>query len=190
MAKRVAKRITNAQRRAREKERRATVLAAYQVAMIIELEIEKLRAGRGDKPRGTRLNFGSSEEFCDGEERVFINFGERAYNAIGRLLCEYHENPPKFLRMVADLLEEKELYSPGDNWYDGAIEAAYNEVWRRCIPSRPTVKFTLPSFSEFEKVFREQNPKLQGASDRSLRRSLQRLGCLTSPDKRGRPKEK
>lgn len=47
-----------------------------------------------------------------------------------------------------------------------------------------------PTFSEFLAVFREQNPQLLGASDRSLRRSLKRLGLIARPDKCGRPKGK
>src|SRR5262249_23315342 len=46
-----------------------------------------------------------------------------------------------------------------------------------------------PTFSEFLEVFREQNPELHGASERSLRRSLKRLGYETTPGKPGRPRE-
>ena len=99
-------------------------------------------------------------------------------------MCEYHENSPKFLRMVADFLEGKEPYSPGNDAYD-AIFKAYNEASRRFRSKVGGTAYRWPTFSEFEKVFREQNPKLQGASDRSLRRSLNRLALHTHRDKRG-----
>jgi hypothetical protein len=208
----MAKRDTNAERRAREDRRRLAGWAAFYAAGLIEDETTLLRTGRGDKRHGTRLRLG----FAEGE-KVFYSTGERAYTVIGRLVCEHHdnENPSKFLRLVADYIEGKEPYEPGDNWYDDAIEEAYCEACRRMALARsggvsratlrsaieklPGVKqiiFTRygrrsrPSFSEFESIFRQQNPKLRGASDRSLRRSLRRLGCITRSDKRGRPKKK
>jgi hypothetical protein len=189
----MAKRESNAERRAAEDRRRLAAQAAFYAALLIDYETTLLRAGRGDKRYGTRLREGTADEFYDGErvrEKVFYSIGERAYTAIGRLVCEHHdnENPSKFLRWVADYIEGKEPYNPGDNWYDDAIEKAYSEAWNRCRSSCPKVKW--PAFYEFEKIFREQNPKLRGASDRSLRRSLRRLGYITRPDKRGRPKEK
>jgi hypothetical protein len=188
MAKR---REPNAERRVREKERLATVRAAGYVAMLMELEIEALRAGMGGKRRGTYLDVGEIfEEFCDGEARIFTHRDESAYNAIGRLLCEYNENPPKFLRRVADFLEGKEPYSSGNDWYDVAVNKAYQEAcFRFCKKDEKSLSVSRwPTFSEFEKVFSEQNPKLLGASARSLRRSLTRLALLTHPDKRGRPR--
>jgi hypothetical protein len=185
----VSKRETNAQRRVRERERLATMRAASEVAMIMEIEIEKLRAGLADKRQGTKLG-GASEEFPDGEERIFAHLGERAYNAIGRLLCEYHENSPKFLRIVATILEGKEPYSSGNDWYDDAIIKAYDKACFRFFRKDKKGLSRWPSFSEFKKVFSEQNPKLHGASDRSLRRSLTRLARFTRPDKTGRPRKK
>lgn len=187
----MAKRETNAERRARENRRRLADLAAFYAALLIESETTLLRAGKGDKRHGTRVPHGVSEEFYDGEsvrEKVFFSLEERAYTVIGRLVCEYNENPSKFLRLVADYIEGKEPYEPGYNWYDDAIGKAYSKAWGRCRSSCPKVEW--PSFYEFKKIFREQNPKLRGASDRSLRRSLRRLGCITRPDKRGRPKKK
>jgi hypothetical protein len=188
----VKRRESNAERRRREKDCLATMQAASEVALLMEIEILYLRAGLGDKRRGTKV-FESSEVFPDGEERIFTHLGERAYNAIGRLLCEYNKNAPKFLRMVADLLEGKEPYSSGDDWYDGVIMKAYDEACRRFYRKDRKDKSYMggwPTFSEFKKVFREQNPNLHGASDRSLRRSLERKAFITSPDKRGRPREK
>jgi hypothetical protein len=204
MAKRVAakgkpkrrKRETNAERSTREKERLATYRAAGDVAMIMELEIEKLSAGKGDKRWGTKLSVGSAEEFCDGEIRVFTHRGERAYNAIGRLVCEYHENPPKFLRTIATFLEGKEPYSPGSDWYDGTIRKAYNEACFRFCSQEGYGVTRWPTFYEFFEVFLNEFEKkkklkeLKPPSERSLRRSLNRLALLTFPDKRGRPKRK
>ena len=206
MAKRAAakskpkrrKRETNAERSTREKERLATYRAAGEVAMIMELEIEKLRAGKGDKRRGTKLGVfgGSAEEFCDGEIRVFTHRGERAYNAIGRLVCEYHENPPKFLRTIATFLEGKEPYSPGSDWYDGTIRKAYNKACFRFCSQEGYGVTRWPTFYEFFEVFLNEFEKkkklkeLKPPSERSLRRSLNRLALLTFPDKRGRPKRK
>jgi hypothetical protein len=111
------------------------------------------------------------------------------------------------LRLVADILDGKPPYSPGKDWYDFAITKAYEEACCRMLPGKdrdiiwsvqrtldPDGKifpFTRPTFFEFEKIFREQNPKLhRSPSERSLRRSLKRLGLVIAPDKRGRPKGK
>jgi hypothetical protein len=198
MAKRVAKRQTNTERAKREDERRLVDWAAFEVALLIEFEAKAFRAGlcigSGDERQGRRLESGSTEtEFYDGERVIWKDFyssGERAYTVIGRLLCQYsdHKNPSKFLRQVANKIEGKEPHSPGDDWYDDAIMKAYEKAWSRCRSFRPIVRW--PSFSEFRDIFREQNPKLQGASDRSLRRSLRRLGHIIRQDRRGRPKEK
>jgi hypothetical protein len=119
---------------------------------------------------------------------------------IGATFCESPGNIPKFLRLVADILEGREPYNPGNDWYDKAIKAAYKEACRRHRPYVPPgfedIKeyiFSRPSFSEFRDIFEKQNPASKLArppSDRSLRRSLQRLGCMLFPDKRGRPKQK
>ena len=207
MAQRVAtkgkrkqyKRETNAQRVAREDDRRYTNWAAFEVGLLIEFETRAFRAGlcdgRGDKSQGRRLESGSSEiEFYEGKRVIWKGFyasGERAYTVIGRLLCQSHENPSKFLRLVADQIEGKEPYSPGDYWYDDAIRKAYDEACRRFFSrDLKSDRVRWPTFSEFENVFSKQNPKLHGASDRSLRRSLRRMGYITHAGKRGRPKEK
>jgi hypothetical protein len=105
----------------------------------------------------------------------------RNYSFLGQVFCEFDKNPADFLRLVADVLEGKGRYSPGEDWYDNAITLAYKQAGRR--------RRWRPSFSEFHNVFRAQNPKLQGASERSLRRSLKRLGYRTEPAKPGRPKK-
>lgn len=57
-----------------------------------------------------------------------------------------------------------------------------------------SIVMPLPTFSQFLDIFWEQNPKStlpRPPSERSLRRSLARLGCFIRRDKRGRPtKEK
>ena len=127
---------------------------------------------------------------------------------------EFRDNFPEFLRMVADILEGKTL-RVNQYAYDNEIRAAYKEAWKRLnawrvdavpdwklLPSeyRNTVQElsgsgVLPAFSEFSDIFREQNPKLfeprkdrpdgTAPSERSLRRSLERLGLVTRPVKRG-----
>src|SRR6266478_2489952 len=101
----MAKRETNAERRSREDRRRLADWAAFYAALVIDFETTLLRAGRGDKRHGTRLQWGVPEG-----EKVFYSIGERAYTVIGRLVCEHHdnENPSKFLRLVADYIEGKE----------------------------------------------------------------------------------
>jgi hypothetical protein len=122
---------------------------------------------------------------------------------------QFRDNFPEFLRMVADILERKPL-PPSASPYGDKIEAAYHEAMKRCntwffeamedssrlSPSEHADnvrKFmdtgVTPSFSEFEKVFREQNPQFK-VSGRSLRRSLERLGNHVRSDSPGRRKEK
>jgi len=129
------------------------------------------------------------------------------FAALGQIFCLCDVN---LLRTIADLLEgadsvkdvfraKPRRYSPGDDWYDAEIRTAYIEafgnVWRT-LPqgfSPDDVQDTAlpwPTFSDFLKIFRAQNPKLTGATERSLRRSLRRLGYRTSPSKRGRPSGK
>ena len=115
------------------------------------------------------------------------------YAAIGREFCEFNGNVSEFLRLVADKIEGKGMYSPGGIWYDDAIQKAYLTACISGFENCPDLDAStpvIPSFSKFKKVFWNQNPKLQGASDRALQRSLKRLGCPLAPAKRGRPKEK
>ena len=138
----------------------------------------------------------------------------KIYTYLGQVFCEicnFEENPAEFLRLVADRLEEKPApYSPADHCgYDSEIKKAYRETLRH-LPqpveedhTGMVIINTRPSFSAFLGVFRKQNPTKKRRrnkngeiviedypSDRSLRRSLQRLGYRTRPDKRGRPKKK
>jgi hypothetical protein len=192
----MAKRETNAQRSAREYERRTTLQMAKWVADIIctrrENKADLAPEDSEDLPPKEMKMMGWHPESKD---------WRKTYTFLGQVFCEFcafDEIPAKFLRLVADRLEGKPPpYSPGDDWYDGAITEAYEEAIRR-VP-RPSyenqgglvvVNVTYPSFSEFSDVFREQNPKLRGLSDRCLRRSLKRLGYRTRPDKRGRPRKK
>jgi len=184
MAKRAArkgkpkrrKRETIAERAAREFERRRMLFIAEHIADVIR----RRSKDKTESPaRGAGMRF------------------------IGLSICDYCENVPKLLRLVADLLEGKPpLYSPGNDRYDGAIKEAYLEACNRMPPPRKNqdgegyemndgwlhkIIIRFPYFSEFMDIFRKRNPKLQGASERSLRRSLQRLGYPLNPDKRGRP---
>jgi hypothetical protein len=199
----MAKCETNAQRTAREYERRKTLELAKGVGLTI---------------RQRRENTAESSDWSE------------FYTWIGQVFCELHRgNAPQFLRLVADMLEGKPPHSPGAYWYDDAIKAAYKEacMLTRCafldgelgchlssdaaiipfldrkaglylssgegiipLPSGEIIKLIPPISLVFD-IFYEQNSKLpRPPSDRSLRRSLQRLGLQTLPGKSGRPKEK
>jgi hypothetical protein len=191
------KRETNAERAAREDERRTSRLIAGALAMII------CNKGRG--PAAMEAVISRIKRF-KGRVMATVNVEDllvkkpeskclrEIYTLLGRELCEFKGNVSEFLRLVADEMEGKRWYSPGEYWYDGAITRAYKDACRL-----PFVRHwgavlagvvPAPSFSEFQKVFWKQNPKLQGASERSLRRSLKRLGYYTRPEKCGRPKKK
>jgi hypothetical protein len=202
----MAKRETKAERRAREDEHRKTVERAKGVASIIDGK----REGVSASPHRKELN---------------------AW--IGQVLCEFPiKDVPRFLGLVADMLEGTQPYSPANHCgYDSEIAAAYKEacmLTRRVfldseparslssdaanapfldpnrgyfltsgeaiipLPSGPAgaIIRLIPPFWLFLDIFRGQNPKLHGASDTSLRRSLRRLGLQTTPSKRGRPKGK
>jgi hypothetical protein len=202
----MAKPETKAERRAREDEHRKTVQLAKGVASIIHGKREGISAS----PHRKELN---------------------AW--IGQVLCEFPiRDVPRFLRLVADMLEGKQPHSPANHCgYDSEIAAAYKEaclLTRRVfldseparslssdvanapfldpkggyfltsgeaiipLPSGPpgAIIRLIPPFWLFLDIFREQNPKLHGASDGSLRRSLRRLGLQTTASKRGRPKGK
>ena len=156
-----------------------------------------------------------ASQIVDGRDRK--NYSK--FDALlGQFLCEYDENlVPECLRMAADILEQKpsspgdtlflssHSYSPGSDWYDDKIKTAWVKAFRPHVlkklseSGRPAhimaARFLSrdsdlwPSFSEFLSVFREQNPNLQGASERSLRRSLQRLSLPTRRGRLGRPKK-
>jgi hypothetical protein len=205
MAKGAAKGETNAQRHEREYNRRTTLGMAKWIADTI---CER-RKSKADLAPGNCADLSAQELKKLGwhlETKRWI----KTYTWLGQVLCEFcpfDEPPSKFLRLVADFLEGKPSpYSPADHCgYNSEITKAYGETLRR--RQKPTkknqegfVEITRPSFSEFFDVFREQNPTLfkpranrpegSGPSARSLRRSLERLGYRTRPDKRGRPRKK
>jgi hypothetical protein len=201
------KRETKTERRAREDEHRKTIDLANAIAGTI---------------RGKREGISESNDWG------------KLYAWMGQVLCEsYIGDAPRFLRLVADMLEGKQPYSPANHCgYDTEIAAAYKEACiatsrvfleselARKLPSvlpdaapfldpkegcflasgeaifpltsgpPGAIIRLIPPFWLFLDVFREQNPKLHGASDGSLRRSLRRLGLQTMPSKRGRPKGK
>ena len=200
----MAKRETSAQRRAREAERRTIADAAGLVAELITsmrktpnfvFECVEILSGkelkRFHRPVERKRFREAFFERTSGE--LFENPSKQrrnTYTFVGEMFCEFHENPPKFLRLVADILEGKVPYSPGNDWNDGKIKAAYGEA-RRAKEEWSRMAFMWPTFSEFLEIFRNQNPKLsKPPSERSLRRSLKRLGYHTASDKRGRPKKK
>jgi hypothetical protein len=202
------KRETNAQRTAREDEQRTTKLLAGVLATVIckkghvplptERLIRIIKEVRGKllvalRPNATYFLCSPLDSANLSEREPKSERLRETYAAIGREFCEFKGNVSEFLRLVADKIEGKGTHSLGEIWYDGAIEKAY---FSACIsdfencPDFDASTPVIPSFSKFKKVFWEQNAKLQGASDRSLQRSLKRLGCPLSPVKRGRPKNK
>ena len=194
MAKGAAKRETNAQRREREYNRRTTLPMAKRIAEII-CERRKSKADLAPEDMEDLPAKELKEMGWHPESKRW----RKTYSFLGQMLCElctFDEAPSKFLRMVADFLEGKPPpYSPAAHCgYDYEITKAYELLRRGAQPvkrNQADVLFiTYPSFSEFLDVFREQNPRLLGASDSSLRRSLKRLGYRTRPDKRGRPRKK
>jgi len=190
MAKRVAtkrkhdKRGTNAQRRAREYERRTIFEKAERVTNLIS------RYSKGD----------FKEEGVFDQKTLELKLSKQGvHRLVGEMFCEFNPNPSRFLRLVADCLEGKwPPYSPGDDWYDDEIKAAFSEACRRNGFPRVIVKEgklvpTWPTFSQFFDIFQKNNPGhvlVRPPSERSLRRSLKRIGCGTTPDKRGRPRGK
>jgi hypothetical protein len=197
MAKGAAKRETNAQRREREYNRRTTLGTAKWIAETI---CER-RKSKADLAPGNFADLSAKELKRLGYHPETKRWMQ-TYTWIGQTLCElcpFDEAPSKFLRLVADYLDGKwPPYSPGELWYDDKITAACDEAIRRRGPPRVdlldgigVVTFPWPTFSEYQQIFLEQNAKLPNRpSQRSLRRSIKRLGYKMSPHKRGRPEKK
>ena len=189
----MANRETNAVRREREQKRRRCLEIASQIAGAIHRRRSDLSL-----PKTTleHLNL-----FDDALDRVRLVGGRWVE-------CESVENIAEGLRLGADMLEGK----PGDgrslSGHDKKIFGALFEATRRLwsghpqrvkpawefmpsqLATRPLPSLSeVPSFSEILRVYREQNPGTK-VEDRTMRRSLQRLGIPTRPDKRGRPREK
>jgi len=238
----MAKRETNAQRAAREDEHRTTQLIAGALATIISCRGFS-QPGRGEhiaqlihraklfkgrvlvatyaKPRSKNtviIRIVHAPTVPADTRHLLVKKPEseclrETYAVIGRELCEFKGNVAEFLRLVADKIEGKQSYSPGEDWYDDPIETAYLEAsCRLSIKHMDAVSHNVhvpPSFSEFWDIFQKQNPKAKLVSEdadlearrslqrrgyncyteRSLRRSLKRLGCTVRPVKPG-PKEK
>jgi len=192
MAKGAAKREANAQRRDREDNRRTTLGMAKWIAETI---CER-RKSKADLAPGNFADLSAKELKRLGYHPETKRWMQ-TYTWIGQTLCElcpFDENPAKFLRLVAERLEGKPRQrNKSDLCCDDAITKAYIEAGRRS-----GAPFIRPSFSEFHKIFLNQpslpsdrrNIKTISPSEGSLRRSLKRLGYITRPDKRGRPKEK
>jgi hypothetical protein len=238
----MAKRETNAQRAAREDEHRTTQLIAGALATIISCRGFS-QSGRGEyiaelihrvklfkgrvfsatypKPGSkntVRVSFVHAPSVPADTRNLLVKKPEserlrETYAVIGRELCEFKGNVAEFLRLIADKIEGKQSYSPGEDWYDGPIRTAYLEACcRSSIKHMDALSHSVyvpPSFSEFWDIFQKQNPKAKLVSEdgdlearrslqrrgyncyteRSLRRSLKRLGCIVRAVKPG-PKEK
>lgn len=238
----MAKRETNAQRAAREDEHRTTQLIAGALATIIScggssqpgrgehiaelIHRAKLFKGRvcvamSPKPGSkntVRISLVHAPTVPADTRHLLVKKPEserlrETYAVIGRELCEFKGNVPEFLRLIADKIEGKRSYSPGEDWYDEAIRDAYSAAFGlSAMKHMDAVSANVqvpPSFSEFWDIFQQQNSKSKLLSEhadskernslqrkgyscyteRSLRRSLKRLGCTVRPVKPG-PKEK
>jgi hypothetical protein len=201
------KRETNAQRAFREYEYRTALQTADFVADCIRLRRQKkdLAYEEAERIAWCEEELKNAGWLSLTESRYWPN----VYAFLGQVFCEFHEDPAKFLRLVASSLEAKRPLSVSHDWYDPRITQAYTAAavsrgrslsprFRSSIPrgvpenkfSLAPIAFAKPTFSEFSEIFRKQNPTLR-VDDSSLRRSLRRLGYDTRSEKRGRkPKGK
>jgi len=216
MAKRVAekgkpkrrKRETNAERAAKEYERRTALQMADYAAELIRLRRQHKEDFAPEDIDGLDINSLAEEELESmGFSPTESKYWWKVYAFLGKVFCEFHEDPAKFFRLVADSLQSERPLSAKGNWYDRRITEAYKAAAvssgqsfgvRSSIPRGvPENQFSLvpyffmkPTFCEFSDIFRKQNPTLK-IEDNSLRRSLRRLGYDTRTEKRGRkPKGK
>ena len=145
----MAKREINARRAEREDERRTTELIAGALATIISkrghlpgmaeiIQRAKLfkgkvlsaiypKKGSKDTPRISLIHAATVPADTRHllKEKPESTQLREAYAVIGRELCEFKGNAPKFLRPIADKIEGKRSYNPGEDWYDDAIKKAY-----------------------------------------------------------------
>lgn len=218
----ITKRETNLERAARESRHRDILRDANRTAEII-------RTTRKTKTEAELVAQSPLPHLARIEVSGLGKRWKEVYAYLGYICCRSDKDPPKFFRLVADILEGKPPYSPGADWYDAKITKAYNAALNRILSGRDRDWFSsdimrayeegdlfsrdvllvrdlaaadhrkgvflmpLPSFPEFLQIFLEQNPESKLPrlpSERSLRRSLARLGCSMRRDKRGRPKRK
>jgi len=140
----MAKRETNAQRRARENKRRRILEIAKEIAGVIRTRREASSARQ--------------RELFEYFEKVFSScFGDKS------LQSESVENIAQSLRLAADLLEEKPMDGRSFTGHDGKIMAAFLEAIRRLWrdPRRVSLCYedaifristAQPTFAEFLEV--------------------------------------
>src|SRR4029077_6074425 len=202
------KRETNVERAVREYERRTTLQAADYVADCIRLRRQKKEDPAYEDIE--RIAWVEEELATEG----WLSFPEgrywqNVYAFLGRVFCEFHKDPAKFLRLVADSLEAERPLSAVDDWFGDRIIEAYKAAAissakslhpssRSSIPPGvPENRFSLvpyffmkPTFSKFSGIFRKENPTLK-VEDTSLRRAAELRGCVFRAESRGRkPKGK
>ena len=180
-------RETNAQRRAREERNLSITNMAAEITGMIA--IIKNFGCSNSKPFASVKDCFAAAEAC------------RIMTYANGIQNESKENIAKALRVAADMLEGKPEDGRTFSGQDKKIDEAYMEVIARearkidLIPrghpnrvihmDRAHLLSTAgPTFSEFLQVYRERNPRVK-VEDRTLRRSLQRLGHSIRPDKRG-----
>jgi hypothetical protein len=212
MAKRAArkgkpkrrKRETNAERAVREYECRTTLQMADYAADLIRSRRQHKEDIAPEDIDGLDISALAEEEL---ENMGWLSPAEskywwKVYVFLGQVFCEFHEDPAKFFRLVADSLEAERPLSAKGNWYDRRITEAYKAAAvssaqsfgvRSSIPRGvPENQFSLvpyffmkPTFCEFSDIFRKENPTLK-VEDSSLRRAAELRGCTFRPEKRGR----
>jgi len=167
----MAKRETNKERRVREDRRRALFEMATEIATSIDS-----RRCFSSIPEEERKSLERGNDFLDltlwTESQSKLRWGIVDMGAI--------ENIAKALRLAADKLEGKPEDGRRFSDHDRKIAIAFFLARART---------TYPTFSEFIEVYRKRNPKVR-VEERTLRRSLQRLGLTVYPARRGRPKGK
>jgi hypothetical protein len=186
----MAKRETNKERREREQERGRIFEIARQIAGAIRTRRHVLSLSAREK---------KTFEYI---EKVFDHYGWARLVGGEWVESESLEDIAQGLRLAAHMLEEKPMDGRSLSGHDSKIREAFLTVSRRLWRSRSRPgklfyedaisRITIlpqPTFSEFLEIYREQNPGVK-IEDRALRRSLRRLGFITRPDVRGRPKEK
>jgi hypothetical protein len=186
----MAKRETNKERREREQERGRIFEIARQIAGAIRTRRHVLSLSAREK---------KTFEYI---EKVFDQLTGGARLVGGEWVeSESLEDIAQGLRLAADMLEEKPIDGRSLSWHDAKIREAFltvsRRLWRsRSRPGKPFYEDAIsritilpqPTFSEFLEIYCEQNPGVR-VEERTLRRSLQRLGYRTSSAKCGRPKK-
>jgi hypothetical protein len=183
----MAKRETNTQRRAREDERRVI----YKMARGIIGSIVTRRCS-SSLPDAAKKSYELCREF---EDSALFGLDRTCLDAKW-VESQSVQNIAKALRMAADMLDSKPSDGRSYTGHDTKIFDAFLDASGRVTRNHPhrvifwngdhRFRTAVPTFDEFLEVYREQNPRTS-IEERTLRRSLRRLGLTLCPARRGRP---